>query len=98
MTSVNALQGYQKAIKIVSDFPFLVRVSETDEHLREAQAAVLDAFHKRTICPPAGKIFVRCTGESLLFRPANPGVVHVSAASLRVGSLCDCIVGAEQHI
>lgn len=67
-----------KTMRIESDFSCLVPVSEDDERLVKAHAAVLSAFGP---CEPAGKIFVRSTGESLPFRPANPGVVHVSPAS-----------------
>lgn len=73
-------------MKTECDFPWLVPVSEDDERLVKAQDAVLSAFGPRQ---PAGKMFGRSTGESLPFRPANPGVVHVSPASSRVGSLCD---------
>lgn len=67
---------------IVSDFPFLVPVSEDDQRLVDAQNAVLDAFDT---CEPAGNIFARSKGESLPFRPAKSGVSHVSPASLFVG-------------
>lgn len=86
MTYVSALQAYKKAMKIESDFSCHVPMSKDDERLEEAQIAVLSEFGP---CEPAGKVFVWSTGESLPFSSANPGVMHVSPASSRVGSLYD---------